>query len=219
MHCLICSLWDVPVFSSSWTLETWTEGEAEEERIERRIWRGLIIIWYSVFMLLVQTRPNTILSPPHSKYTTISTNNKTILFLLQSVHFLLTLSTVDLSHKKQNKVKPNCRGKTDSSIPGGCATPMRKGSHDSCPDQGHDKLDTIYFLLSFLLFCSFLPIRPFVLQGIYIILCIVTGRDDDGHITDNNIRSKQWQNAERCEDQENSVVSTTSDGESWKHNH
>jgi len=157
--------------------------------------------------------------PPHSKYTTISTNNKTILFLLQSVHFLLTLSTVDLSHKKQNKVKPNCRGKTDSSIPGGCATPMRKGSHDSCPDQGHDKLDTIYFLLSFLLFCSFLPIRPFVLQGNYIILCIVTGRDDDGHITDNNIRSKQWQNAERCEDQENSVVSTTSDGESWKHNH
>ena len=38
MHCLICSVWDVPVFSSSRTLGTRTEGVVEEERTERRIW-------------------------------------------------------------------------------------------------------------------------------------------------------------------------------------
>jgi len=96
---------------------------------------------------------------------------------------------------------------------------MHKGSHDSCPDQGQDKVDTIHFLLSLLIFCSFLSIRTFVLQGNYIILCIVTGRDDDGHITDINIRSKQLQNAERCEEKGDSVVSMTCDSESWKHNH
>ena len=64
MHCLICSLWDVPVLSSSRTLRTWTEGEMQDERTETGIQKGLIIILYSVYLMLFQTSRIQFYFPP-----------------------------------------------------------------------------------------------------------------------------------------------------------